>query len=89
MKKHFIKKYKVDTDIERKFEIQFNQQKFNLAYKWRKLPEASQAFHLLKKENMVTGRLRLKMLLLQMPFFHKALTNIKKIYLPKTSVSRL
>jgi glycosyltransferase involved in cell wall biosynthesis len=89
MKKHFIIKYKVDTDIERKFEIQFNQQKFNLAYKWRKLPEASQAFHLLKKENMVTGRLRLKMLLLQMPFFHKALTNIKKIYLPKTSVSRL
>jgi hypothetical protein len=89
MKKHFIKKYKVAAGIERKFEIKYNLTKFTLAYKWQKYPEAAQAFNFLKKEKEITLKLRLKMLFLQLPFFHKTIRNIKKLYLPKTSISRL
>ena len=89
MKQHFMNKYNVSAEVRRKFEIQFNWQKFNLAYKWRKHTEAAQAFDVLKKEGEVTMKLRMKMLFVQVPFFHKTLKGIKKIYLPKTSVSRL
>ncbi len=89
MKKHFIKKYDVAAAIEREFEIQYNRNKFMLAYKWRKYPEALQAFDFLKKEKLINFKMRLKMLFLQVPIFHKTLSNIKKLYLPKTSVSRL
>jgi len=89
MKKHFIKKYNVPAEVVKKFEIQFNQLKFNLAYKWRKSKEAAQAFEILKQEKLVTPKLLTKMLFVQVPFFHKTLKSIKKVYLPKTSVSRL
>ena len=89
MKKHFIKKYHVSAGIEKKFEIKFNKQKFMLAYKWNKFREAAEAFAFLKREGEVTSKMRLKMLFLQVPFFHKTVKNIKRMYLPKTSVSRL
>ena len=89
MKKHFIKKYNVAADVERKFEIQFNQLKFILAYKWRKYPEALQAFNFLKEEKLITPKMRVKMLFIQLPFLHKTIRSIKNLYLPKTSVSRL
>ena len=89
MKKHFIKKYTVAAGTERKFEIQYNLVKFNLAYKWQKYPEASQAFNFLKEEKLVTLKMRLKLLFIQLPFFHKTLRSIKKTYIPKTSVSNL
>ena len=89
MKKHFIKKYNVAPDVEKKFEIKFNYLKFILAYKWQKYPEALQAYNFLKQEKLVTPKIRLKMLFIQLPFLHKTVRNIKNIYLPKTSVSRL
>ena len=89
MKKHFIRKFNVPADVNRAFEVQFNQQKFQLAYKWRKYREASEAYAVLKKENLVSLKLRLKLLFVQVPFFHKTVKSIKRFYLPKTSVSRL
>ncbi len=89
MKKHFIKKYTVAASTERKFEIQYNLVKFNLAYKWQKYPAALQAFNFLKREKLVTLKMRLKLLFIQLPFFHKTLKSIKKTYIPKTSVSHL
>lgn len=89
MKKHFIKKYNVAASVERKFEIQYNLVKFNLAYKWQKYPEAAQSLNFLKEEKLVTLKMRLKMLFIQLPFFHKTLRSIKKTYIPKTSVSHL
>jgi len=89
MKTYFIRKYNVSADVVRKFEIKFNKQKFTLAYKWNKYPEAAQAYAILKKEGQVTLKMRLKLVFLQVPFFHKTVKNIKRMYLPKTSVSRL
>jgi glycosyltransferase involved in cell wall biosynthesis len=89
MKKHFIKKYNADPAVERQFEIQFNRIKFVLAYKWQKYPEALQAFTFLKEQKSADLKMRLKLLFLQLPFLHKTLRNIKNLYLPKTSVSRL
>jgi glycosyltransferase involved in cell wall biosynthesis len=89
MKKHFIKKYSVAADIDKSFEVKFNKQKFELAYKWNKYQEAGQAYDILKKEGLITFKLGLKMLFLRVPFFHKTVKGIKRIYLPNTSVSRL
>jgi glycosyltransferase involved in cell wall biosynthesis len=89
MKMYFIKKFGVAADVVKEFEIKFNQQKFTLAYLWKKYPEAEQAFNYLKKQKAVTPKLRLKLLSLQLPVLHKTIRNIKKLYLPKTSVSRL
>jgi len=89
MKKHFIKKYNVAADIERKFEIQYNRIRFDLAYKWGKYNEGLEAFNYLKGEKSVTYKMYLKKLSLQLPFLRKTIKNIKKVYLPKTSLSRL
>ena len=89
MKKHFIKKYNVAQDIDRKFEIQYNLIKFTLAYKWGKYTEGMEAFSFLKSEKAVTAKMYLKMRFLQLPFLRKTVKNIKRIYLPKTSLSRL
>ena len=89
MKMHFIKKYNVATDIQRKFELQYNHIKFTLAYKWGKYTEGLEAFSFLKSEKSVTWKMRLKMLFLQRPFIRRTLKNIKRAYLPKTSLSRL
>ena len=89
MKKHFIKKHNVAGDIERKFEIKYNLVKFTLAYKWGKHTEGEEAFNYLRKEKAVTLKMRAKMLFLQLPFLRKTLKKIKKIYVPKTSLSRL
>ena len=89
MKKHFINKFNVNRDTVRKFELQFNQTKFNLAYKWGNYTAAKEACAALKSEKAMSARLRVKMLFLQLPFLSKTLKNIKKLYLPKTSVSRL
>jgi len=89
MKKHFIKKYHVASDIEREFEIQYNGVKFQLAYKWGKYHEGLEAFNFLKSEKSVTAKMRLKMLFLQLPFLRRTLKNIKRVYLSKTSLSRL
>jgi glycosyltransferase involved in cell wall biosynthesis len=89
MKMHFIKKYQVATDVQRKFEIQYNHIKFTLAYKWGKYTEGLEAFKYLKAQDSVNLKMRLKLLFLQLPFLRKALKNIKRLYLPKTSLSRL
>lgn len=89
MKRHFIDKYHVKGSVVRRFEIQFNQTKFNLAYKWSNFTAAKEAFTVLKSERAVSTKMRAKMLFLQLPFLSKTLKNIKKLYLPKTSVSRL
>ena len=89
MKMHFIKKYNVDPEIKRNFETQYNLNKFTLAYKWGSYAAASESIAFLKSENAVTMKMRLKMLFLQLPFLRKTLINIKKLYVSKTSLSRL
>jgi glycosyltransferase involved in cell wall biosynthesis len=89
MKKHFIRKYNVNRSVERKFEAAYHLVKFELAYKWGRYPEAEQAFAVLKAEKAASFKLRLKLLFLQLPFLHKTLKNIKKIYVPRASLSRL
>ena len=89
MKMHFIKKYNVDPEIKRNFERQYNLNKFTLAYKWGSYAAASESIAFLKSENAVTMKMRLKMLFLQLPFLRKTLINIKKLYVSKTSLSRL
>jgi glycosyltransferase involved in cell wall biosynthesis len=89
MKKHFIRKYKVRRSVERKFETEFHLIKFNLAYKWGQYAEAEQAYQVLKMEKALSLKLRMKMLFMQLPFLRRTIKNIKKIYIPKASVSRL
>jgi glycosyltransferase involved in cell wall biosynthesis len=89
MKQHFMKKYKVDANIERKFEIQYNRNKFDLAYKWGKYGEGRDAFNFLKAENSISAKMHAKLFFLQLPFLRKTVINIKKLYRPKTSLSRL
>jgi hypothetical protein len=89
MKKHFIRKYNVRRSVERKFETEFHLIKFNLAYKWGQYAEAEQAYAVLKMEKALSLKLRMKMLFMQLPFLRKTIKNIKKIYIPKASVSRL
>ena len=89
MKMHFIKKYGVSSEVVREFEIKFNTQKFMMAYIWKKYEVAAEAYNFLKKEKATTLKLRLKLLFLQVPVFHKTVRSIKRLYLPKTSISRL
>ncbi|HKC35782.1 MAG TPA: glycosyltransferase, partial [Chitinophagaceae bacterium] len=89
MKMHFIKKYQVAPAIVRNFELQYNRNKFELAYKWGKYTEGLEAFVFLKSENATTSKMRLKLFFLQLPFLRKTVRNIKKLYLSKSSLSRL
>lgn len=86
MKKHFVRKYNVDTTTALEFELKYHEIKFNMAYNLGDYREAEDSFRFFKNHNLAGKKLWLKKTLLSFPFAHKSLKKIKKLYKPKTSV---
>lgn len=79
IKRYFIEKYKVSPEIEREFEILFNQRKFNLSYTWNNYEEAERSFNYLKSQHMVTSKLWLKKNILRVPFLYQSMKKLKAV----------
>jgi glycosyltransferase involved in cell wall biosynthesis len=89
MKMHFIKKYGVADEVRKSFEIKYHDTRFMLAYKWGIYDAGLESYSFLKARGAATLKMRLKLLFLQLPFLRKTLKSLKRVYLPKTSLSRL
>ncbi|MDP4263348.1 MAG: glycosyltransferase [Bacteroidota bacterium] len=89
IKKYFIKKYNVSKEIEEEFEISYHKKKFDMAFKWSSYPEAVESFSFLKEKQKADMKRRLQKLFLRYPFLYTTFKKIKRLYVPRTSVSQI
>lgn len=89
IKQFFIRKYNAPANVIEQNEVKYNIRKFNLAFMYMDYKEALTFYNFLRDRNSLTGKMRVKKLLLRYPLLYRAAEFFRKLVKPESAINEM